>query len=254
MNADEWALENAAQLVAHVERHGLTMTWSEAQDQLRRCTRFLEIPAYVDDGEAVWCLSPPLFQHGGGRTSRTRWRPAMSSGSAGTLLPGEPRVVGNGDRDAWGLAGELVMRLSALLTARMRAAATAPEIQSLIDLSVLVVNLSSRVSQEMTWIEEDGERCVTTDDEAYLLMRARDLWQAATLLREARGSSPTCDAGPVPGVDEAVGSHLAEERAADAFLWDLDWWITERVEQDPPPRGSSTDVADANRAADHWSW
>jgi hypothetical protein len=51
MNADEWALENAAQLVAHIERHGIGMTWAEARDHLLQCGRGPELPVYIDSGE-----------------------------------------------------------------------------------------------------------------------------------------------------------------------------------------------------------
>jgi hypothetical protein len=51
MELEDWALENAAQLVAHLERDGLGITWTEAHDQLLRSARWLETPVYVDDGE-----------------------------------------------------------------------------------------------------------------------------------------------------------------------------------------------------------
>ncbi|MGN6576093.1 MAG: hypothetical protein ACTHKG_10405 [Nocardioides sp.] len=50
MQLEDWALENAALLVAHLERHGLGMTWTEAHDQLLRSARWLETPVYVEDG------------------------------------------------------------------------------------------------------------------------------------------------------------------------------------------------------------
>ena len=52
MKLEDWALENAALLVAHVERHGIAMTWTEARDHLLHTGRCLEIPAYVDDGDS----------------------------------------------------------------------------------------------------------------------------------------------------------------------------------------------------------
>jgi hypothetical protein len=224
MNVDEWALENAAQLVAHVERHGIGMTWAEARDHLLQCGRGLELPVYVDGGEGGLVLlgsAVPAWQ-----------RPDFVEEVAAGLVLGEgkqffpldPAVAETPIAVPWALASELVYRLSLLLSEQLMVTPGTPEdIAELVELSFLLARLSGEVSTEMACVPADGDGVCVIDDEPYLLMAACDVWKAAGLLREVDGRSATVHAVADPGV---LGSGVTVREAADTFLWDLELWLT----------------------------
>lgn len=227
MELEDWALENAAVLVAHLERHGLGMTWTEAHDQLLRSARWLETPVYVDDGEGdLYPLAPA--------TPARECPDFVEEVAAGIVLdegrpffPLDPAKAETPIAIPWALASELVHRLSLLLAQRlMELPGTTAEITPLVELSLLVSRLSADVSDEMSCVPADGEGVCVIDDEPYLLMAARAVWKGAMLLRDVDGPS----AKVLPVVDEGDYGVTAQE-AADTFLWDLDWWLTERTEQ-----------------------
>lgn len=75
----------------------------------------------------------------------------------------------------------------------------------------------------MSCVPADGEGVCVMDDEPYLLMAARAVWKGAMLLRDVDGPS----AKVLPVVAE--GDHgVKVQEATDTFLWDLDWWLTDR--------------------------
>lgn len=224
MNLEDWALENAARLVAHVERHGLAMTWAEAQDRLLTIGHFLEVPAYVDDGEGGLV---PL----GATTPAWRRRDFVEQVAAGLVLgegkrffPLDPATAETPIAIPWAIASELVQRLSLLLCDRLMASMGTPEhLAELIELSLLLASLSGEVSAEMACVPADGDGVCVIDDEPYLLMPACDVWKAATLLRDVDAPSATA----LPVVDPGAScSTVTVREAADTFLWDLDWWLT----------------------------
>jgi hypothetical protein len=224
MNVDEWALENAAQLVAHVERHGIGVTWAEARDHLLQCGRGLELPMYVDEGETG--LVPlgsavPAWQ-------RPDWVEEIAAGlvlgEGKQFFPLDPAVAETPIAVPWALASELVYRLSLLLSGQLTVSTGTPEdITDLAELSLLLARLSGEVCEEMACVPADGDGVCVIDEEPYLLMSACDVWKAATLLREVDGPSATVRAVVDAG---ARGSCVTVQEAADTFLWDLDLWLT----------------------------
>lgn len=226
MELEDWALENAALLVAHVERHGLGMTWAEAHDQLLQSGRCLEIPAYVDYGDggvvplgsAVPACQRPDFVE--------EVAAGVVLGEGRQFFPADPPNAETPIAVPWALSSDLVHRLSRLLSERlMDSHGTREDIVGLVDLSLLVARLSGEVSAEMACVPADGDGVCVIDDEPYLLMPACDVWKAATLLREVEGPSAT--ALPVVNPD-VLDSHVTVQQAPDTFLWDLDWWLSGR--------------------------
>jgi hypothetical protein len=226
MDLEDWALENAAQLVAHVERHGIAMTWAEARDHLLHAGKCLEIPAYVDHGDGGFV---PL----GSAVPACQRPDFVEEVAAGVVLgegrhffPAYPATAETPIAVPWAMATELVHRLSQLLSERlMDSHGTREDIVGLVDLSLLVARLSGEVSAEMACVPADGDGVCVIDDEPYLLMPACDVWKAATLLREVEGPSATALPVVDPGV---VDSHVTAQQAPDTFLWDLDWWLSDR--------------------------
>lgn len=227
MQLEDWALENAAVLVAHLERHGLGMTWTEAHDQLLRSARWLETPAYVDDGEGGLSPLAPAVP-------APECPDFVEEVAAGIVLdegrqffPLDPAKAETPIAVPWALASELVHRLSLLLAKRlMELPGTNADITPLLELSLLVSRLSADVSDEMSCVPADGEGVCVIDDEPYLLMAARAVWKGAMLLRDVEGPS----AKILPVVAEGDYGVTVRE-ATDTFLWDLDWWLTDRNEQ-----------------------
>lgn len=226
MNLEDWALENAARLVVHVERHGLGITWGEAHDELLRCGRLLETPAYLEDG-ALGLV--PL-----GPTDPAWERPDFVEEVAAGLVLGEgkpffpldPATAETPIAIPWALASELVFRLSLVLSARLNGSPGTPEdLAALGELSLLLANLSGEVSAEMACVPADCDGVCVIDDEPYLLMRACDVTKGATLLLEVDARSAT--ARPIVGADIRA-SYFTVREAADTFLWDLDWWMAPR--------------------------
>jgi hypothetical protein len=227
MELEDWALENAALLVSHVERHGIAITWSEAHDQLLRSARWLETPVYVDDGEAG--LSPLASAVPGSQ------RPDFVEEVAAGIVLDEGRPFFSLDPAKaetpialpWALASELVHRLSLLLAQRlMELPGNTADITPLVELSLLVSRLSADVSDEMSCVPADGEGVCVIDNEPYLLMPACAVWKGAMLLRDVEGPS----AKVLPVVAEGDYGVTVRE-ATDTFLWDLDWWLTDRSGQ-----------------------
>lgn len=223
---EDWALENAARLAADVERHGIAMTWGEAYEQLLRVGHFLEVPAYLEDGEEGLVSvgsATPAWQ-------RPEFAENVASGfvvGAGKpFFPRDPATSGTAIAIPWALASELVTRLSLVLSDRLRASADTRDAAALAELSGLVVSLSVRISEELACQPADGTGMCTLEDEPYLLMRARDVWTAATLLHEVDASSSSAES--TPDRDDVLVACLAGRQATDTFLWDLDWWITPR--------------------------
>lgn len=225
---EDWALENAALLVAHVERHGLGMTWAEAHDHLLQSGRCLEIPVYVDDGEgglvplasAVPACQRPDFVE--------EVAAGIVLGEGRQFFPLDPATAETPIAVPWALASELVYRLSLLLSDRLKVSPGTPEdISALVEQSRLLARLSGEVSSEMSCVPADGDGVCVIDDEPYLLMSARDVWAAAALLREVDGPSAT--ARPVVGPGSARDAHVTVREAADTFLWDLEWWTIDRT-------------------------
>lgn len=223
MELEDWALENAALLVAHVERHGIAMTWTEAHDQLLLSARWLETPVYVDEGEGGLVPLAPAVP-------ACQCPDFVEEVAAGIVLdegrqffPLYPATAETPIAVPWALASELVHRLSVLLSERlMELPGTTADITPLVELSLLVSRLSGEVSAEMSCVPADGEGVCVIDDEPYLLMAACAVWKGAMLLREVDGPSAT-----LPVTDGGVlGSVITVREAADTFLWDLDWWLT----------------------------
>lgn len=227
MELGDWALENAALLVAHLERHGLGMTWTEAHDQLLRSARQLESPVYVDDGEGGLSPIAPAIPASECPDFVEEVAAGIVLGGGRQFFPLDPAKAETPIALPWALASELVHRLSVLLSERlMELPGTSADITPLVELSLLVSRLSGEVSAEMSCVPADGEGVCVIDDEPYLLMAACAVWKGAMLLREVDGPSasvrPVVDVGP-------LDSTVTARQAADTFLWDLEWWMAPRT-------------------------
>lgn len=119
MEWGDWALENAALLVAHLERHGIGMTWPEAHDQLLRSAQWLETPVYVDDGEGGFSPLAPAIP----ASERPDFVEEVAAGivldEGRQFFPVDPATAETPIAIPWALASELVHRLSLLLAQRL---------------------------------------------------------------------------------------------------------------------------------------
>jgi len=224
MNVDDWALENAAQLVGHVERHGIGMTWTEARDHLLQFGRGLELPVYVDEGERGLVRLGSAVPAWERPDSVEEVAAGLVLGEGRRFLPLDPAVAETPIAVPWALASELVFRLSLLLSEQLMVTTGTPEdIAELVELSFLLARLSGEIRAEMACVPADGDGVCVIDDEPYLLMAACGVWRAAGLLREVDGPSATVHAVVDPGV---LASGVTVREAADTFLWDLELWLT----------------------------
>lgn len=149
MDLEDWALENAAQLVAHVERHGIAMTWTEARDRLLHAGKCIQIPAYVDHGDGGFVplgLAVPACQR---PDFVEEVAAGVALGEGRHFFPAYPATAETPIAVPWAMATELVHRLSLLLSERLDSHGTREDIVGLVDLSLLVARLSGEVSAEM---------------------------------------------------------------------------------------------------------
>ena len=196
MKLEDWALENAALLVAHVGRHGIAITWNEAHDQLLRSAPWLETPVYVDDGEVGLSPLAPAVPASESSDFVEEVAAGIVLDEGSQFFPVHPATAETPIAVPWALASELVHRLSVLLSERlMELRGTTADITLLVELSLLVSRLSGEVSAEMSCVLADGEGVCVIDDEPYPLMPACAVWQGGDAPARGRrtfGEGPTC--------------------------------------------------------------
>lgn len=203
MDLEEWAMDNAARVVQDVERHGLAITWSEAHKELLKIGRFLDCPAHLDcgdgellplpaDDEPLWRRLPDFAEHVACSIVHYRGR---------HFVPTNPATSSAPVAVPWAIASELVTWLSFLMTRRL--GATSPNDDGLRELAVLVLHLSSRVTEEMAWIADDDFADERIQGRRCLLMCSREVWKAAALLRDAADNEDLTNQHAA-GIDEGL--------------------------------------------------
>lgn len=233
MNLHDWALENAAGVVANVERHGISITWSEAHRRLIQSATVVDTPVYVEQPDAV----PTVLDRS---DPTTPWEdPGFAEEVAcGTVhnagkryIPREPDTSSVAIALPWNLAAETVQRLSFVLALRLRALQSDGDAGPS-SLAGLLVRLSSDVSFELNWTgDDDIVADHKVDGRRYLLVRSADVCRAARYLRESEaavtaGLWPAADIEATNEFDRGLGAFLTDPESLHSLLWELDWWTT----------------------------
>lgn len=231
MDLENWALENAPRVVRDVERHGLTLSWSEAHERLLQIASFMELPAYLDEGNGELV---PLTQVESPLWHRRR---DFAEDVAGAIVhyegkiffPADPAKSSTPIAVPWAVASELVTRLSFLLTGKLGSVKTNRELDAMREIASLVLSLSARVADQMAWIGDDDFTDDRIEGQRYLLMCANEVWRAAVLLRDAAGPLGLDGESSDTGLDDGLGAYLTDRQEVDTFLWELERWITDRA-------------------------
>ena len=95
------------------------------------------------------------------------------------------------------------------------------------EIASLVLSLSARVAEQMAWLADDDLTDERIEGQRFLLMCANEVWRAATLLRDAAECLGFAGEETAPGLDEGLLAYLTDHQEIDAFLWGLEWWITD---------------------------
>ena len=215
---DEWVLASAAEVARNVARHGVSITWSEAAERLRRTVELLSGQVFViDDGGTF----TPLPQQETPRWQETGF--AESVACAAVHYAGQPYYPENPQSSRvelavpWDTATALVHLLSALLVARLTGPTPSCD-QEQVEAAQLLNRLSADVAFEFS--RDDHE--LLGDEEkvgerVYLLMQSCDVWQALDLLGNGR------EALRLAGVTDM--------EILDLTLWEARCWLFGPYEQ-----------------------
>lgn len=215
---DEWVLASAAEVARNVARHGVSITWLEAAERLRRTVEVLSGQVFViDDGGTF----TPLPQQETPRWQETGF--AESVACAAVHYAGQPYYPENPQSSRvelavpWDTATALVHLLSALLVARLTGPTPSCD-QEQVEAAQLLNRLSADVAFEFS--RDDYE--LLGDEEkvgerVYLLMQSCDVWQALDLLGSRR------DALRLAGVTDM--------EILDLTLWEARCWLFGPYEQ-----------------------
>lgn len=222
---DDWVLENTSRVVADLERHGFTVTWSEAHERLMDIARFLIRPP-VPAGDSVQ-VDVADSCRGGLPTPVDLAEEAVSTYvhfNGRAYFPVDPEHSNIGIAVPWDIAGQLCTRLSLLLQQRIASGDSASE---LAELAVLVVATTGRIADTLEmFCDDEGTSDERVEGCRYLLLRSRDVWQAEQLLRTTNWDTARDDVELAEAVGPGLLDDLTDESELHAFLWDLDWWIT----------------------------
>lgn len=227
MDLEDWALENAASVVANVERHGISITWTEAHRRLIQSAALVDAPVYVEQADAA----PSMLDRS---DSAPSWKdPGFAEEVAcGTVhyagkryLPRDPDTSCVSIALPWHLAAETVQRLSFVLALRLRGVQDDDNSAGSSSLAALVVRLSSDVSSELSWTgDDDIVADHKVDGRRYLLVRSADIRRAARYLLESEAAVTAADIEVTREFDRGLVAFLTDPESLHSLLWELDWW------------------------------
>ncbi|GAA4699452.1 hypothetical protein [Nocardioides conyzicola] len=224
---ETWADQHADDLVTEVERHGVPITRGEALWRLLSAVAIVQAPEYaIDDGGEPKPIEPGSDRQVWRRPDFVEQVAAGAVHFAGRVyLPVDLATSTTGVAIPWGVATELVTRLSALLATGLTLETSLVGLAPPRDLAPLIVRLSSRVAETIAWVgDDDIINDTKVNGRRYLLVRACDAWRAAEILRHA--GNALADDESLARSDGTDGfDDLAAQSARHTFLWELDTWI-----------------------------